>query len=196
MDGRKLPTLFDIKAESEEARNYLSDEIVKDRRIRPLLTLYKDKEKILSVHLPLTDTVEEREVSLYQLSWLTASVGATGVRFIIDTTVSFPQPDETTISKDILLVFYANPIGCMLDICHYEVLDNGSVAWHPIDLDAEEFIKTQQHLVNLLASQMFFNPHPVPFEQHLGYLESKGHELMYHEPFTPKNLGYAQTLSI
>lgn len=192
MSGPSFPTFFKINEESEKAKEYLVNELLFNRRVRPIITFFKLDVPLFTIYFPLVDTIEERLNTLSQASWLNSSLRGDGLLFAADSVVPVTADGETH-DQDVFLIFFANKMGAFVEAKAYShVPGSDSVDWLDIKIEEENIMKSQNYVVTFLASQFFLTEYILPWEEYVEYLKEKGFEFAFHHPFDEKLMHYAQ----
>jgi len=188
-----FPTFLNIDSLVNEAKDYLETEITFGRKVKPIFTVCKIDQKLLTVKLPLVDSYDQRLETLTQLSWLSTSLGTDCLLFAIDSSLTLPNDKGELIDQDVFLVFYSNKMGAMLTPLFYSFdPELNKFQWIDKKIDEKIITDTQKRIILFLGSQFFFPPYSHPWKEYVKYLDSKGFEFVYHHPFSELIVEYAQ----
>lgn len=190
---------LDLNTTAEQAKEYLVGELASGNQVRPFITYYKMDIPLFTAIFP---TIEEqdptvraaqRENQLSQLAWLNSSLSTDGIVFAIDSAIPTTTDDGVEYMQDVLLLFFANKMGAFVAPCAYVFsADTKSVEWVDRKYDEASIMKSQTSIVAFFASQFFFAKSLLPLDGVLSFMEEKGFEFNFHEPYSQDNIGVAR----
>lgn len=190
---------LDVQTTSQQARDYLVDELRSGNQVRPFITYYKMDIPVFTATFPRIEEFEpserarQREGQLSQLAWLNSNLGTDGMIFAIDSAIPTTTDDGIEYMQDVLLLFYANKMGAFVAPCAYIFsTDTQSVEWVDRKYDESSIIKSQTSIIAFFASQFFFTKPLLPLDGIISYLEESGFGFNFHEPYSRENIGVAR----
>lgn len=187
---------IDLTTIVDQAKNYLIQELTSGNQVRPFITYYKLDNPLFSVIFPTIEENEptaraaQRETQLSQLAWLNSSLSTDGIVFAIDSAIPTTTDDGVEYLQDVLLLFVANNMGAFVSPCAYVFsADTNSVEWVDRKYDEASIMQSQENIVAFFASQFFFAKSLLPLDGILSFIEEKGFEFNFHEPYSLENIG-------
>jgi hypothetical protein len=179
-----------------EAKEYAATEIANSSSIRPLLTLYRNSTKSISIQLRAATDTEDRFNSLAELSFAAAQFNATEASFILDSSCEALDAHGNDIQTDAIISCVASKVGAEGRVLPYSIHpDDALPIWQDDNYTFnKDIVDANPQLLAFLASLFFFSGPLSPWSSYLKYLESKGANVFYHGSLTRENFG--QTLQI
>ena len=193
-----LMTSIMLDAEVEDAKVYAEAELAEDRKVRPILSLYRAKNAYMDIFFPLTETHEQRKQTFIDSAWISSQFEPTTIRFVLDSSVTQINTAGESIVRDALLVIFGTDQGCYGYALPYSRHPEiNTVVWEKDDeVNKKDILDAHPDLIRFVASQFFFKGGSTSWSSYLKYLQHLGFEINFRHPYTDKNIGYGLKTTI